>query len=104
MDLLKMKEAMAQAAKMKEQMDRSMAETQVEATSGGGMVTVRMNGQKMIQKLTIDPAAVTGSGPSEIEMLEDLVTAAVNAAARKADDAMQSNVKGLLGGLNIPGL
>jgi DNA-binding YbaB/EbfC family protein len=104
MDLLKMKEAMAQATKMQEQMERSMAETFVEASSGGGMVTVRMNGQKMIQKLTIDPAVVTGSGPSEIEMLEDLVTAAVNEAARKADDAMKSNVKGLLGGLNIPGL
>ena len=104
MDFLKMKEALAQAAKMKEQMDRTMAETQVEASSGGGMVTVRMNGQKIIQKLTIDPTVITGNGPSELEMLEDLITAAVNEAARKADDAMKSNVQGLLGGLNLPGL
>jgi len=104
MDFLKMKEALAQAAKMKEQMDRTMAETQVEASSGGGMVTVRMNGRKIVQKLTIDPTAIAGTGPSEIEMLEDLVTAALNEAGRKVDEAMQSNVQGMLGGLNLPGL
>jgi DNA-binding YbaB/EbfC family protein len=104
MDFAKMQEAMAQAKKMQEQMDREMSQTIVEASSGGGMVTVRMNGQKVVQKLTIDPAAVNGSGSAEIEMLEDLITATVNAAARKADDAMKSNVQGLLGGLNLPGL
>jgi len=104
MDFAKMQEAMAQAKKMQEQVDRTMSEVIVEATSGGGMVTVRMNGKKIVQTIKIDPSTVTGSGPAEIEMLEDLITAAINEAGRKADDAMSSNVKGLLGGLNIPGL
>lgn len=104
MDFAKMQEAMAQARKMQEQMDRTMSETLVEADSGGGMVTVRMNGKKLVQRITIDPSAITGTGPAEIEMLEDLITAAVNAAGRKADDAMSSSVQGLLGGLKIPGL
>jgi DNA-binding YbaB/EbfC family protein len=104
MDFAKMQEAMAQAKKMQEQMDRTMSETLVEADSGGGMVTVRMNGKKLVQRITIDPAAINGTGPAEIEMLEDLIAAAVNAAGRKADDAMSSSVQGLLGGLKIPGL
>ena len=104
MDFAKMQEAMAQAKSMQEKMDRAMTEVVVEASSGGGMVTVRMNGKRIVQKIKIDPSVVTGHGPAEIEMLEDLITAAVNEAGRKADDAMSSNVKGLLGGLNIPGL
>ena len=104
MDFAKMKEAMAQASRMKEQMERTMAETSVTATAGGGMVTVTMNGQKQIQRLKIEPAVVTGSSPAELEMLEDLVTAAVNEAARRADEAMQSSMKGLMGGLGLPGL
>jgi len=104
MDFAKMQEAMAQAKSMQEKMDRAMTEVVVEASSGGGMVTVRMNGKKIVQKIKIDPSVVIGHGPAEIEMLEDLITAAVNEAGRKADDAMSSNVKGLLGGLNIPGL
>jgi nucleoid-associated protein EbfC len=102
-DLAKMKEMMGQAQQMQEQMDRKLAETIVEASSGGGIVTVRMNGKKELLKLRIDPT-VLGSSPDDIELLEDLITAAVNEAGRKADDAMSSNVKGLLGGLNIPGL
>jgi nucleoid-associated protein EbfC len=104
MDFAKMQEAMAQAKKMQDQMDRTMSETIVEAGSGGGIVTVRMNGQKLVQKITIAPAAISGTGPAEIEMLEDLITAAVNEAGRKADEAMKSNVQGLLGGLKLPGL
>jgi len=104
MDFAKMQEAMAQAAKMKSQMERTMTETVVEATAGGGMVTVRMDGKKTVQRLTIDSAAVTGTGPAELEMLEDLITAAFNEAGRKADEAMRSSVQGLLGGMNLPGL
>jgi DNA-binding protein YbaB len=65
-----------------------------------------MNGKKQLLKLRIDPAAVVSLGGSQpdVEMLEDLVVAAINEAGRKADDSIKSNVQGILGGLNIPGL
>jgi hypothetical protein len=65
-----------------------------------------MNGKKQLLKIRIDPAAVVGlsGGQPDVEMLEDLVTAAVNEAGRKADEAIQSSVQGMLGGLKIPGL
>jgi hypothetical protein len=65
-----------------------------------------MNGKKQLLKLHIDPAAVIGLGGDkpDVEMLEDLVMAAINEAGRKADEAMQSSVQGLLGGLKLPGL
>jgi DNA-binding protein YbaB len=65
-----------------------------------------MNGKKQLLKIRIDPAAVIGlSGDKpDVEMLEDLVVAAVNEAGRKADEVMQSSVQGMLGGLNLPGL
>jgi len=101
---LKIQEMLGQAKQMQEQMREKLAATVVEASSGGGAVTVRMNGKKEILKLTIDPAAVASlSGPNpDVEMLEDLVTAAVNEAGRRAEDAMQSSVQGMLGGLNLP--
>jgi nucleoid-associated protein EbfC len=102
-DLGKMKDLMAQAHTMQEQMERRLAETVVEATSGGGVVTVRMNGRKELLHLKIDPA-VMGSSESDIEMLEDLIAAAVNEAGRKADEAMKSSVQGMMGGLSLPGL
>ncbi len=106
-DLGKMKEMMSQAKEMQEQMERKLAETIVEAQSGGGMVTVRMNGRKELLKLTIEPTAM-GSNASGIELLQDLITAAVNEAGRRADEAMKHNVQGMmggmLGGLDIPGL
>ncbi len=102
-DLGKMKDLMAQAHDMQEQMERKLAETVVEATSGGGVVTVRMNGRKELLRLKIDPV-VMGSSESDIEMLEDLIAAAVNEAGRKADEAMKSSVQGMMGGLNLPGL
>jgi len=77
------------------------------ASSGGGMVTARMNGKKELLKLTIDPAAMSSSA-SDIELLEDLITAAINECGRRADEAMKSNVQGMMGnmmgGLNLPGL
>jgi len=69
-------------------------------------VTATMNGKKELLKLHIDPAAVVGlsGGQPDVEMLEDLVVAAVNEAGRKADEAIKSSLQGMLGGLNIPGL
>ena len=103
---LKMAEMLSQANKMQEEMQRKLVQTVVEGTSGGGAVTATMNGKKELLKLRIDPSAVIGlSGPKpDVEMLEDLIVSAVNEAGRKADDAIQSSVKGAFSGLNIPGL
>lgn len=102
-DLAKMKDMMGQARQMQEQMERKLSETVVEASSGGGVVTVRMNGKKEVLRLKIEPSAV-GSAGSDLELLEDLITAAVNEAGRRADEAMKSSVAGMMGGLNLPGL
>lgn len=103
---LKMKEMMSQANQMQEEVQRKLEQTVVEGTSGGGAVTATMNGKKQLLKMRIDPAAVIGlSGAQpDVEMLEDLIVSAVNDAGRKAEDALQSSVKGMLGGLNLPGM
>ncbi|QHN03470.1 YbaB/EbfC family nucleoid-associated protein [Granulicella sp. WH15] len=100
-DLGKMQEMMSQAKAMQDEMEQKLASTIVEASSGGGVVTVRMNGRKQLLKLKIDPA-VMGSNASDLELLEDLITAAFNEAGRRADEAMNSGVSGMLGGLNLP--
>ena len=102
MDLSKMGELLSQAQAMKDQMDARLADTIVEATSGGGAVTIRMNGKKVLQKITIDPSAAS-SAVADITLLEDLILAAVNEASRKADAAAESNAAGMLGGLGLPG-
>jgi DNA-binding YbaB/EbfC family protein len=102
-DLGKMKEMMGQAKQMQEQMERKLSETVVEASSGGGVVTVRMNGKKEVLRLKIEPSAI-GSASSDLELLEDLITAAVNEAGRRADEAIKASVAGMMGGLNLPGL
>ena len=103
---LKIPEMLAQANQLQEQVQRQLAETVVEANSGGGAVTVTMNGKKQLLKLRIDASAVVGlsGGQPDVEMLEDLVVAAVNEDGRKADEAMQSSVQGILRGLKLPGL
>ncbi|HEY6376394.1 MAG TPA: YbaB/EbfC family nucleoid-associated protein [Edaphobacter sp.] len=102
-DLGKMKEMMGQARQMQEQMERKLSETVVEASSGGGVVTVRMNGKKEVLRLKIEPSAV-GSAGSDLELLEDLITAAVNEAGRRADEAIKASVAGMMGGLGLPDL
>ena len=103
---LKMQEMLQQANQMKDEMQHKLEQTVVEGSSGGGAVTATMNGKKQLLRLRIDPSAVaalSGANP-DVEMLEDLVVAAVNAAGQRAEDAIQSNLKGMLGGFNIPGL
>ena len=102
-DLGKMKEMMGQARQMQEQMERKLSETVVEASSGGGVVTVRMNGKKDVLRLKIEPSAI-GSAGSDLELLEDLITAAVNEAGRRADEAIKASVAGMMGGLGLPDL
>jgi DNA-binding YbaB/EbfC family protein len=106
MNPLKIGEMLSQANQMQEEVQRRMAQMVVEGTSGGGAVTATMNGKKQLLKLRIEPAAVVGLGGDkpDVEMLEDLVVAAVNDAGRKAEEAMQASMKGMLGGLNLPGL
>jgi hypothetical protein len=101
---LKLQEMLGQAKQMQEQIQQKLAATIVEASSGGGAITVKMNGKKEVLKITIDPAAVSSlTGPSaDVEMLEDLIAAAVNEAGRRAEDIMKSSVQGMLGGLDLP--
>ncbi len=103
---LKISEMLSQANQMQEEVQRKLGETVVEGASGGGAVIATMNGKKELLRIRIDPAAVVGlgGGQPDVEMLEDLVVAAVNDAGRHADEAIKTNVQGLLGGLKIPGL
>ena len=94
-------ELVSQAKQQYEVLQKKMEETVVEASSGGGSVTVKMNGKKQALSIKIDPEVVKGG---DIEMLQDLVAAAVNAASAKVDQSMQSAMGGMLGGMGIPGL
>lgn len=95
------KELLAQAQRASQEIQEKMCATVVEASSGGGTVTVKMNGQKQVISVKIDPEAVKSG---DVEMLQDLITAAVNEAGRKVDGMMQSNLGSMLGGMNLPGL
>ena len=92
---------MQQAKQMQERLQEQMAGLRVEATAGGGMVTVIVNGTKQLQSLRIDPEVVS---KDDVEMLQDLIVAAVNDANRKVDEQIGQSMSGLMGGLKIPGL
>jgi DNA-binding YbaB/EbfC family protein len=96
-----LQDLVSKARSQYESLQRKMQETVVDASAGGGTVTVKMDGRKQLLSLRIDPEAVKAG---DIEMLQDLVVAAINEAARKVDAQMQSTVGGMLGGLGIPGL
>jgi DNA-binding YbaB/EbfC family protein len=84
---------MKQAQQMQERLQKQMAELRVEGNAGGGMVVVTINGAKQVQAIKIDPEVVS---KEDVEMLQDLILAAINDAHRKADDEMQKNVGGML--------
>ncbi|HKF67756.1 MAG TPA: YbaB/EbfC family nucleoid-associated protein [Vicinamibacterales bacterium] len=92
---------MKQAQQMQERLQKQMAEMRIEATAGGGMVTVVVNGAKQLQSIKIDPEVVS---KDDVEMLQDLILAAINDSHRKADEAMAEKMGGMMGGLKIPGL
>ena len=92
---------MKQLQQAQERIQAEIAALVVEASSGGGMVTVEVDGQKQLRRLTIDPEVVS---KDDVEMLQDLVVAAINEASRKVDEAIQEKVGGLAGGMKIPGL
>jgi DNA-binding YbaB/EbfC family protein len=103
MDMDKIKEMMDQAQQMQQQVEHTMAQIQVEGSAGGGAITVRMNGKKQVLSVQVDPSAATvGSGAgdkADLEMLQDLIAAAVNDASRRVDEAMQGKLSGMLGGM-----
>ncbi len=93
---------MKQAQQMQERLQKQMAELRVEGNAGGGMVTVVINGAKQVQSLKIDPEVVS---KDDVEMLQDLIVAAINDAHRKADENMSNTMGSMLPpGMKIPGL
>jgi DNA-binding YbaB/EbfC family protein len=95
------KQLMKQVQQMQEQMQQKMAALRVEGSAGGGMVKAAMNGSKELLAVTIDKEAVD---PNDVEMLQDLVVAAVNEASRKVDEEMASSMGAMTGGMKIPGM
>jgi DNA-binding YbaB/EbfC family protein len=95
------KQLMKQVQQMQAQMQQRMAELRVEGSAGGGMVKATMNGNKEVLSVAIDKEAVD---PNDVEMLQDLVVAAVNEAARKVDEEMQGQIGAMTGGMKIPGM
>jgi DNA-binding YbaB/EbfC family protein len=98
---MNLQQMMKQAQQMQEKLQKQMEATIVDATAGGGMVSVKMNGQKQLLSIQIDPEVFTGG---DKDMLQDLIVAAVNEGIRKVDDVMQSQLGSMTGGLKIPGL
>jgi nucleoid-associated protein EbfC len=92
-----MQAIMQQAQKAQQQMQEQIALIRVEATAGGGMVTVKMDGHKNVTGVKIDPEVA-----GDVEMLQDLFMAACNEAAKKVDDETQKKMGGLLGGMGLP--
>ena len=101
MNFQQMQQMMKQAQQMQERLNAQMAELRVDASAGGGMVTVTINGMKQLQSIRIDPEVVS---KDDVEMLQDLILAAINECNRKVDESLQSRLGNALGGLNIPGL
>ena len=100
-NLQQIQQIMKQVQQMQEQLQKQLDDLLVEASAGGGMVTVKMNGAKHLVGVQIDPEVFAGR---DVEMLQDLVLAAVNEAARRVDEQLSSRVGNLTGGLNLPGI
>ncbi|HUZ03987.1 MAG TPA: YbaB/EbfC family nucleoid-associated protein [Acidobacteriaceae bacterium] len=102
MDLSNIKGMMEQAQQMQQQMEQAMTQTAVEGSAGAGAVTVQMNGHKQVLQVRIDPSAAGSGGSSaDLEMLQDLIAAACNDAARRVDEALQGKLSGAFGGMNL---
>jgi len=98
MDIKKM---MQQAQQMQDRLQKQMGDMTVDASAGGGMVTVTVDGHKHLIRVVLDPEVVS---KDDLDMLQDLIVAAVNDAHRKVDEALASQMKGLMGGMGLPGL
>ena len=91
---------MEQAQQMQEQLQRQMSEMRVEGAAGGGTVTVTVSGNKQLLSIRIDPDAVS---KDDVEMLQDLIVAAMSDAHRKVDETLATQLKGITGGMGLPG-
>ena len=100
-NLQQMQQIMKQVQQLQEQLQKQLDDLVVDASAGGGMVTVKMNGQKQLISVQVDPEVFTSK---DVEMFQDLVLAAVNEAARMVDEQLSSRMGGITSGLNIPGL
>ena len=92
-----MQAMMKQAQAMQEKLAQEIAQIRVEASAGGGMVTVKMDGKKNVTAVTIDPEVA-----GDVEMLQDMVMAAFNEASKKVDEESQAKMGGMLGGMGLP--
>lgn len=92
-----MQQMMQQAQRMQEKLQQEIALIKVEATAGGGMVTVNMDGQKNLLSVKIDPEVA-----GDVEMLQDLIVAAASEAIKKVDDEIKQKMGGMLGGMGLP--
>ncbi len=92
---------MKQLQQAQERIQQEIQALEIEAASGGGMVKVVLDGEKRLKRLTIDPQVVD---KADVEMLQDLIVAAINEAVRRVDEAVKEKVGGLTGGMKIPGL
>ena len=92
-----MQAMLKQAQQMQQKLQEEIAQIRVEASAGGGMVTVRMDGQKQVLGVKIDPEVT-----SDVEMLQDMVMAACNEAAKKVDEEAKQKMGGMLGGMGLP--
>ena len=101
MNIQQMQQMMKKAQQMQDDLQKELAGLRIEGNAGGGMVTVVVNGVKQVLGLKIDPEAVS---KDDVEMLQDLILAAINDAQRKVDEAVQQQMSGLMGGMKIPGL
>ena len=98
-DLGNLQEMMKQAQQMQEEMQRELQQVRVEASVGGGIVTIAMNGAKEVLDLKLDPETVKSG---DVEMLQDLILAAFNEASRKADEKVKAGLGSKLGGMGLP--
>jgi DNA-binding YbaB/EbfC family protein len=94
---INMQQMMRQAQQMQEKVQQEIAQIKVEATAGGGMVTVHMDGQKNLLSVKIDPEVA-----GDVEMLQDMVVAACNEAVKKVDAETKQKMGGMLGGMGLP--
>jgi DNA-binding YbaB/EbfC family protein len=102
MEVKALQQMLMQFRQMQERLQEQVAELKVEASAGGGMVTVKMNGQKQVTELRIEPDVFAGK---DAEMLQDLITAAVNEAGRRVDEALAEQMRSIAGGISgMPGL
>ncbi len=92
---------MQQAQQMQERLQKQMAEMRVEGAAGGGMVNVTVSGTKQLLALKLDPEVVS---KDDVDMLQDLIVAAMADAHRKVDDALANQMQGMLGGMGLPGM